>query len=70
MGQKTVLRRWYITLLQLKCDGFPGNEGCGVWVMGGQPIIQVNQIYNNNNTGVAFTSDEVSVYVGGRERES
>ena len=36
-----------------------GNVGCGIWVMGGQPLIQVNQIYNNNDTGVSFVQNKV-----------
>ena len=36
-----------------------GNDGCGVYVMGGTPLVQLNQIYNNNDPGVAFVSDMV-----------
>jgi F-box protein 10 len=31
-----------------------GNVGCGVWVMGGHPLIQLNEIYNNTDTAVSF----------------
>ena len=37
-----------------------GNEGCGVVVMGGQPLIQLNQIFNNNDTGVSFHVSKVN----------
>ena len=36
-----------------------GNAGCGMWVMGGQPLIRMNQIYNNNDTGVSFIHNKV-----------
>ena len=38
-----------------------GNDGAGVYVMSAASLIQLNQIYSNNDIGVSFVGDEVEL---------